>query len=67
MLLFAYQKSGAAGSRTRVQTSSRIGFYMLRLSLIVGKQPVKDEPTVSLSPEGSQSYRGNNFVKPGFS
>ena len=39
---------GAAGSRTRVQTSSKTAFYMLSFQLIVGEVPAKSHPTLSL-------------------
>jgi len=41
---------GAAGSRTRVQTSSKTAFYMLSFQLIVGKVPAKSHPTLTLFP-----------------
>jgi hypothetical protein len=41
--------SGAAGSRTLVQTNSPNAFYMLIPALIVGKQQEPDKPIVSLA------------------
>jgi len=57
--------SGAAGIRTPVQTSSKSAFYMLILSLIVGRRPVKGEPIgvvfsliFVLPPRLQQAYSG---------
>ena len=46
---FVSFESGAAGSRTLVQTSSKTAFYMLSFLLIVGFMPVKNQPTYFVS------------------
>lgn len=53
--------SGADGSRTRVQTSSKTAFYMLSFLLFVGFMPVKNQPTYFLFSKISFLHR--DFVK----
>jgi len=39
---------GAAGSRTRVQTSSKTDFYMLSFQLVFVPWPAESRPTITL-------------------
>ena len=56
-----FQKSGAGGSRTLVQTGNQYGFYMLILLLVVGKRLVTGDRSDPYFPENSRGPRNLAF------
>lgn len=56
-LLIERSDCGVGGSRTLVQTSSKIVFYMLSFRLIVGNKPAGNGPICNLVPYFSSVHR----------